>query len=1055
MDATWRDLLVLLRGKSCVGVACEAIGDLAEQNIEVLPDLFHEVVFDLLVSNVTHVRNNGSTLLRILCAQFSLVLTPLLSDSCTDGVLFTIDDINIPKVLRCSGGQLRSSTTAGDVPSTVYTTSWLNMQVSELRTRIGLESNSSEVVDAAQYDNLEELLRPVDVSAHEERGAAERECSPHLKEIDESFPCNLNLHNVKATSETWFARLVRVMIVGLLSPTWEIRHGYALGLTVTLESLYPDLMHGQKEQQERRLAKLPAFLCDDMLCCGLCVLLLDRFMDFGCSEQEGSSVSPVKEAAGSMVACALQCADDLRRKRKAWELLVEMTTSSGVHWTVTLGGLIALKNFVRNNSLLVLVDQPELFASLVLRGVGSAAAGQEEVACCACEVLEALARACETLDWDWPDSSSNDSNSNNSSDNNFSTSSKSISICGQQQQQQQHSVLCLLSALTVGIDEVATAAVGTVGSSSHAAEWEAPACLLLKLCVAVRSICRLVQSLWSRQVVSVNLEENTITVEVEVVLRLLVVQQKLVTMLFAYQERVRRRCLQMCLQSLQVLGTLLGTSGMRSCLTACPATAVLQVRVALFSLLGSLLCASCMASQFPCTDLQLEDSSGSGSGTGAGVGAGKSRGITRASQEEGGWSADLDGGSEASAVLLLCSAHHDHATMWKSLAEVCLEISHATSLSSSLELKRTTIAIQEVIEYTLRSSSSYSTTAGVNPTMSPLDGAEEYKSAITSFHAMLRSFLVREKERFACSAGSKGFSLLYAPKDCASVWDIATTARRGNLVTMLAALAVGSGHDCVDGLLRSVDTVVASEAVTNPAVVPRSVHPLSRIVGGGQQAVTAPKKRKFVIVSDVCEGPAASKRATVPIATPSAVPRATSSSSSLIPTPTSYSHIPPPDQQPQACSRSELLASLTLLVIDIQLQLQQHLALALAGGVKVPVAAASERVAGMRSSLQGALALCTCPGGELPQHPSAEVARALLAGDICSAMLVVSCGAFAASAAEDARVCLAAAAARVLLCSFAEDTNSGPERFRRLLTDLVAPTMCVMQSNFLLTLKIN
>lgn len=809
MDASWRDLLVLLRGTTCTNVTCDAIAELAEQNIEVLPDLFHDIVFDLLVSSVTHVRSNGCMLLRKLCAVFVSLLKPLLSLSCTDGVLFTIRDIDIARIVACTGGQLLGTSSTADITTTVYTSGWLKTQVSELRTRIGLESSSVEVADASRYDNVEDFLQHTDMIEEQDYSAmVDREASV---EPSGDFPCQLNLLSVEQTSETWFARLLRVMIVGLLSPKWEVRHGYALGLTSILDGLYPDMIQGSAHlvvgvPQLKYEDALPAFLCDDMLCCGICVLLLDRFMDFGGGE--GSSVAPVKEAAGALVACALRCMGTTDHKDKTWELIAEMSSSPTLHWTVSLGGLIALKYFVRSNADWVLAGRWDLFVSLILRGVRSAAAGQEEVACAACEVLKALSGAY-------------------------------VLRCSLNCEETMKALECLIS-MPACVDEMAVA-----GSANGL--WEAPSCLL-NLFSAVRSLSHITSVLLN----TIPLErccvsDTTALRGVDMIVKLITALGKLVGMLFAYADDVRQRCMQMCLETLQSFERVLQDPHMQRCLATNSSVLTRELHTAHFALLGAILFSSCVSSQYPCTDLQLED-----------VSCGHTTVDARSQQQAAARAATASAASDVDAsdasllrtvrdeahtpdIATQSAAHHDHQFRWRAVADSWMKIAERVCLPLPEKAAAPTVEQFVVQVLTCSADITHLCTIAVS-----LDTAGRNR-AIAVFSSRLLAYSTREKQRSAPLPGFDSSSSTPAAGAAISLWELSDDTQRTNLTTLLAALAVGCGSDCVGRILRHVSDLTA--AARAAVEVPVLVHPLAI----SSESSVVPKKRKFVVVSDVRE----------------------------------------------------------------------------------------------------------------------------------------------------------------------------------------------------------
>mgnify|MGYP006180690809 CR=1 FL=1 len=103
MEVTWKDLIVLLRSNKNVSVICEAIVEVLESDVTGLPDVFHVLVFEMLVSDELSTRTNAGELLERLGRNFAGVLSVLLCDSGTDGELLDLDDIEIQTMLSTPG----------------------------------------------------------------------------------------------------------------------------------------------------------------------------------------------------------------------------------------------------------------------------------------------------------------------------------------------------------------------------------------------------------------------------------------------------------------------------------------------------------------------------------------------------------------------------------------------------------------------------------------------------------------------------------------------------------------------------------------------------------------------------------------------------------------------------------------------------------------------------------------------------------------------------------------------------------------------------------------
>ncbi|KAJ1423533.1 hypothetical protein B484DRAFT_398622 [Ochromonadaceae sp. CCMP2298] len=384
MEVGWRDLLVLLRGDTNVHTICEAIVENLEGNVAALPDICHDVVLGLLSSESPTVRANASQLLMHIAERFSALLQPLISESRNDGDFINIFDIDVGFIAAKEESLLfnrRADASIALDDGSLYKKSWLDRQRRELLKRIKAETASTDFRAATSYTDMDTCIREADVAPSKSGG-------PGAAVLLPAAPVSLHVSGQDPTEETWLARLVRYLIVGLLSPQWEMRHGCALGLTQLVRGLFPHLEAEQHASaQPPRPQLLPSFLVDDILCCGICVLILDRYMDFG--SENAFVLSPVKEAVGELLACALRCDVQPQKVKRVWELLQTMALSKQ-HWTVPLGGMVALKHFAAANTGLMLGHFGQ-FLGCLGAALCEDCAGREELVLAACEVIRAFA----------------------------------------------------------------------------------------------------------------------------------------------------------------------------------------------------------------------------------------------------------------------------------------------------------------------------------------------------------------------------------------------------------------------------------------------------------------------------------------------------------------------------------------------------------------------------------------------------------------------------------------------------------------------------------------
>jgi hypothetical protein len=554
---SWRDLLVLLRGERNILQTCDAIVDLLRCELTAIPDVVHEVVFGLLVSTTTHVRLNGATLLGLIALEFTLLFEKLVTDSPSDGNLLTLMDIDVSRIERNSTSFFVSSHSS-TLSMAVYSKNWLVQQKKELRKRIGWECANDVPGAAAEYDGVENCLLESDVHAEPRSfdGSKSVESGPP--------PLQLNVSQSR-TEETWLARVLRCMIVGLLDPKWEIRHGFSLGLTSILRNLLPD----SPTDGAHALAPtvLPTFICDDIMCCGVCVLLLDRLMDFSASASNKGSLSPVKEAAGELLLCALRCRSSREQCGQLWKIIHDMVNLRASHWTSVLGGYIALKHFLMVHTAF-LSEQSDMDNLVQLLTMGWQEGVTEEITC--------AALACLVV---WCDQQAS----------NITNGAQSQMVC----------------AACIGL-------VRSLGSEMSRLLSGASPSLTLSLSTASACVHGLVASI----VTTTPPVARTAEV-VDLCGRLLTAQASLLSVLYLFDDKVRGLCWQDVAPSLTHLQHTLQALVNHE-LDNRIGNALLDQ---LYCYLGALVASACFATCNPAQELLLEEAAPAGSGSGTVKGA--------------------------------------------------------------------------------------------------------------------------------------------------------------------------------------------------------------------------------------------------------------------------------------------------------------------------------------------------------------------------------------------------------------------------------------------------
>lgn len=156
----------------------------------------------------------------------------------------------------------------------------------------------------------------------------------------------------------------------IFDPSWEIRHGAAMGLREVLR------VHGRGAGRRFGRSKAQNDLAnrqwlDDLACRLLCVLMLDRFGDY----VSDTVVAPIRESIGQTLGALLTQLPD-ETAISVYKILQEMINQKGTGlqqpiWEVCHGGMIGLRYFVavRKDLLLQNADLIDGAVSAVINGL--------------------------------------------------------------------------------------------------------------------------------------------------------------------------------------------------------------------------------------------------------------------------------------------------------------------------------------------------------------------------------------------------------------------------------------------------------------------------------------------------------------------------------------------------------------------------------------------------------------------------------------------------------------------------------------------------------------
>ncbi|ODH19656.1 hypothetical protein ACO22_06160 [Paracoccidioides brasiliensis] len=168
-----------------------------------------------------------------------------------------------------------------------------------------------------------------------------------------------------------YERMCEFLMVDLFDPSWEIRHGAAMGLreVIRVQGAGAGRVRGKSRRQNDMLNHR---WLNDLACRLLCVFLLDRFGDY----ISDNVVAPIRETVGQTLAAFLLHLPP-KSLASVYRILYRMIMQNDIGlaspiWEVCHGGMIGLKYLVavRND---VLLKEPEILDGViaaVMKGLG-------------------------------------------------------------------------------------------------------------------------------------------------------------------------------------------------------------------------------------------------------------------------------------------------------------------------------------------------------------------------------------------------------------------------------------------------------------------------------------------------------------------------------------------------------------------------------------------------------------------------------------------------------------------------------------------------------------
>ncbi|KAI8671410.1 SNF2 family DNA-dependent ATPase domain-containing protein [Fusarium keratoplasticum] len=168
-----------------------------------------------------------------------------------------------------------------------------------------------------------------------------------------------------------YERLCDFLKVDLFDPSWETRHGAAMGLREVIRVHGGGAGRVRSKSREQNDALNRKWL-DDLACRLCCVLMLDRFTDYS----SDTSVAPIRETIGQSLGSALKHLSS-QSVYSTFKILYKMVMQDDLGlerpvWSVCHGGMIGLRYVVavRKDLLLQDSDMIDGIIRTVMKGLG-------------------------------------------------------------------------------------------------------------------------------------------------------------------------------------------------------------------------------------------------------------------------------------------------------------------------------------------------------------------------------------------------------------------------------------------------------------------------------------------------------------------------------------------------------------------------------------------------------------------------------------------------------------------------------------------------------------
>lgn len=170
-----------------------------------------------------------------------------------------------------------------------------------------------------------------------------------------------------------FERLCEFLTVDLFDPSWEIRHGAAMGLReiVRVHGAGAGRRDGKPRPENDHLNRT---WLDDLACRICCVFMLDRFADY----VSDNAVAPIRETAGQVMGAVLQylpasSVHDINRILYRLVMQKDLKVSRRI-WHACHGGMIGMRYLVAVRTDLLFQDRSLMDGVLecVIKGLGDA-----------------------------------------------------------------------------------------------------------------------------------------------------------------------------------------------------------------------------------------------------------------------------------------------------------------------------------------------------------------------------------------------------------------------------------------------------------------------------------------------------------------------------------------------------------------------------------------------------------------------------------------------------------------------------------------------------------